>query len=55
MRTGKCYWYGGKSTGAPKNNTNALKHRDYTREAKIKRKLIRKLLKESADLIDHLS
>ncbi len=43
----------GKSTGLPKNNTNPLKHGDYTREAKVKRKLIRKLLKESADLIDH--
>lgn len=54
MKNGKCYWHGGKSTGPPKNNLNALKHGDYTREALAERKLISQLLKESAEFIDQL-
>jgi hypothetical protein len=54
MKNGKCYWHGGESTGPPKNNINALKHGDYTREALAERKLIRQLLKESAELIEQV-
>lgn len=54
MKNGKCYWHGGKSTGPPKDNINALKHGDYTREALAERKLISQLLKESAEFIDQL-
>lgn len=33
MHNGRCRMHGGKSTGAPKGNSNALKHGRYTGQA----------------------
>ena len=33
MKNGRCRMHGGKSTGAPKGNQNALKHGNYTAAA----------------------
>jgi uncharacterized protein YjcR len=33
MKNGRCRMHGGKSTGAPKGNQNALKHGKYTAAA----------------------
>ena len=50
MKNGRCRMHGGKSTGAPKGNQNALKHGFYTREAIEGRRYIRQLLKDSKEL-----
>ncbi|TAL18534.1 hypothetical protein EPN96_01865 [bacterium] len=42
----RCRLHGGKSTGPPKGNKNALRHGLYTREAKERRKKERKILRE---------
>lgn len=34
MKNGRCRMHGGKSTGAPKGNQNALKHGRYSDETK---------------------
>lgn len=34
MKNGRCRMHGGKSTGAPKGNQNALKHGRYSGEVK---------------------
>ena len=52
MKNGKCYWHGGKSTGAPRGNQNALKHGEHTSEAKAERKFIRELIKISREVIE---
>lgn len=44
MPNGRCRMHGGKSTGAPKGNMNALKHGRYTREAIEARKRMREIL-----------
>jgi hypothetical protein len=46
--------HGGKSTGAPKGNTNALKHGRYTKEAVTRRRYIRELIRESRKTIEAL-
>jgi len=51
MENGKCHWHGGKSTGAPKGNVNALKHGLYTREAKKTRQRIRELIRRTNELL----
>lgn len=51
MANGRCRMHGGKSTGPPKGNKNALKHGFYTKEAIEKRKQIREFIKESQDFI----
>jgi len=33
MKNGRCRMHGGKSTGAPQGNQNALKHGNYTAAA----------------------
>ena len=33
MKNGRCRMHGGKSSGAPKGNQNALKHGNYTAAA----------------------
>lgn len=53
--TGKmrCRMHGGaKGSGAPKGNQNALKHGEYTREARAFRKHIRSLLKSGKEMLD---
>jgi hypothetical protein len=46
-----CYIHGGKSTGAPKENNNAIKHGRYTAEAIERNYNLRMLLKHSKRLI----
>jgi hypothetical protein len=40
MANGRCRMHGGKSLGAPKGNSNALKHGLYTAEAIARRREI---------------
>ena len=46
--------HGGKSTGAPKGNTNAQKHGRYTAEAIAERKKLRDLLNSMAALVEEV-
>jgi hypothetical protein len=46
-----CYLHGGKSPGAPTGNMNALKHGNNTTQAKLERKYVSRILKESRRLI----
>lgn len=43
---------GAKGSGAPVGNKNALKHGEYTREAKAFRKHVRSLLKSGKEMLD---
>lgn len=52
MANGRCRLHGGKSTGAPKGNQNALKHGFYTKRAIELRKRTRALLKETKELFN---
>jgi uncharacterized protein YjcR len=45
MPNGRCRLHGGKSTGAPKGNKNALKHGRYAAEAIARRREIAGLLR----------
>ncbi len=48
----RCRMHGGaKGSGAPKNNTNALKHGAFTREAIQQRADIRELIAESCKVL----
>ena len=49
-----CYLHGGKSPGAPHGNTNALKFGNHTAEAKLERKYVSKIIKESRRLISEI-
>ena len=49
MKNGRCRMHGGKSTGAPKGNQNALKHGLYSREAILQRKYTIYLLNKWSD------
>ena len=51
MKNGRCRLHGGKSTGPPKGNTNALKQGFYTRDAITHRRYVRKLIKDSRELL----
>ena len=44
MPNGRCRLHGGKSTGPPKGNKNALKHGRYTTQAIARRRELRALL-----------
>jgi hypothetical protein len=44
MPNGRCRLHGGKSTGPPKGNKNALKHGRYTAQAIARRREVRALL-----------
>jgi coenzyme F420-reducing hydrogenase gamma subunit len=46
MSNGRCRMHGGKSTGAPRGNKNALKHGHYTAKAVAERRHVRELLRE---------
>jgi uncharacterized protein YjcR len=51
MKNGRCRMHGGKSTGAPKGNQNALKHGLYTAQSKELLRYISELNRESRNLI----
>jgi uncharacterized protein YjcR len=51
---GRCRMHGGKGSGAPKNNKNALKHGTYTKEAFRRRTELRGLIAEAQKLIKEL-
>jgi uncharacterized protein YjcR len=44
--------HGGKGSGAPHGNCNALKHGHFTREEKQFRREMRELLQESRELLE---
>lgn len=49
----RCRMHGGsKGSGAPKGNQNALKHGEYTREAREFRKHVRELLQSGKEMLD---
>lgn len=51
----RCRMHGGASgSGAPKGNSNALKHGLYTRESKEMRQLIRSLERRTRDIIEEI-
>ncbi len=47
MPNGRCRLHGGKATGAPLGNQNALKHGHYTAEAIAGRRYVRDLIREA--------
>lgn len=51
MANGRCRLHGGKSTGPPKRNQNALKHGFYTQDAVLGREYISDLLKKAKAVI----
>ena len=53
MANGRCRMHGGKA-GAPKGNSNALKHGHYTAQAISNRRFLNKLLRESKETIEAL-
>jgi hypothetical protein len=55
MANGRCRMHGGKSTGAPKGNTNALKHGYYTRDAIERRRYLKALIRKSQETMEALS
>lgn len=55
MRNGRCRMHGGKSTGAPKGNSNALKHGRYTAQAVEWRRRLAALRHSIVDLIERAS
>jgi hypothetical protein len=55
MTNGRCRMHGGSSTGAPKGNSNALKHGRFTAEAIAERRVLAALLRDIkglAELVD---
>jgi hypothetical protein len=52
MPNGRCRLHGGKSTGPPKGNKNALKHGRYTAQAIARRRELRSLLQGIKQLAD---
>jgi hypothetical protein len=47
--------YGGApASGAPRGNTNALKHGLYTRQAMAERQQVRKLMRQSRELLQKM-
>ena len=45
MKNGRCRMHGGKSTGAPKGNRNAMKHGNYTPKERARRMAMKYLLR----------
>jgi uncharacterized protein YjcR len=45
---------GAAGSGAPKGNSNALKHGLYTVDAKEMRRLVRDLIQKTKDIIDDI-
>lgn len=55
MKNGRCRLHGGKSSGPPAGNKNALKHGEYTVEAIAERRYVKRLLRDSRNLMDRFS
>jgi hypothetical protein len=51
MPNGRCRMHGGKSPGAPRGNTNAWKHGNYSEAAKAERSFVKQLLKNAQELL----
>jgi len=51
MANGRCRMHGGKSTGAPKGNKNALKHGMHTKEALMEKKVVREVIKQAQETL----
>ena len=51
MTNGRCRMHGGKSPGAPRHNTNALKHGHYSAKAIAQRREVSALIRAMRDLI----
>lgn len=54
MKNGKCFWHGGKSSGPPQGNQNALTHGLYTSDRERLRKQISELLAAARDTLKQL-
>jgi len=54
MPNGRCRMHGGMSTGAPKENQNALKHGNYTAEVIANRRETRELIRAFRELMDEM-
>ena len=54
MKNGRCRMHGGKSTGAPKGNHNALKYGFYSKEAIDRRREVSAMLKQMLQLADEI-
>ena len=50
MKNGRCKFHGGKSTGAPKGNSNALKHGLRSAQMRLNRALLREMIASLANL-----
>ncbi len=50
----RCRMHGGKGSGAPKGNQNALKHGLYTTKAIRERKALRRLIRDAQALIEEI-
>jgi len=55
MPNGRCRLHGGKSTGPPKGNKNALKHGRYAAATIAQRREVRALLQAIKRLTDEVS
>jgi len=54
MPNGRCRMHGGKSPGAPKGNSHALKHGRYTAEAIAERRELGALLRDMKALAEQV-
>ena len=54
MPNGRCRMHGGKASGAPKGNRNALKHGCYTAEAIARRRQVAEMVREMRSLIEEV-
>ena len=54
MKNGRCKFHGGKSTGPPKGNQNALKHGFYTEKSISERKKTRQIINNFRDLLSEI-
>ena len=50
----RCRMHGGKGSGAPEGNQNAVKHGFHTREERELRQHLRTLIRESRKLIEEI-
>ena len=50
----RCRMHGGKGSGAPEGNRNAVKHGFHTREEREMRRQVRALIRESRKLIEEI-
>jgi uncharacterized protein YjcR len=54
MPNGRCRLHGGKSTGAPEGNQNALKHGRYTAKAIEGRRALSQLIRECRNTLGEI-